>query len=160
MKIQNAVLGLILSTLFSWSAFGFEVLVDSPRANRKMTSGTLIELERKLGPNRWVQNRDCSLSANKRTVERKFLKGSYNADVIFLDFETAHLGPRKAQAVITMDSKWGTKLATDPEFGPIEIVKIELNDKNSTWLEFRHTGTHLVQFEIGNILGLTLCLVR
>lgn len=138
----------------------FEVVASSPRATRAMSPAVLIEMERRLGPDRWVENRDCRLRAVRRSVERKFLRGGYHADIVEIDFETAHLGPRSASAVITMDSKWGSKTATDPKFGPVEDVRVEIGDRDSTWIEFRHTGTHLVQFEIGNIRGITLCLVR
>lgn len=158
--MKHLLTSLVGSFLFLSSAQAFEVVASSPKATRAVTPAVMIDLERKLGPDRWVENRDCRLKAVKRTVSRQFLRGSYNADLIELDFETAHLGPRRAFAVITKDSKWGAKSATDPQFGPVEDVRIELGDRDSTWIEFRHTGTHLVQFEIGNIRGLTLCLVR
>lgn len=158
--MKQILMSLVVSVLGCSMAQAFEVVAASPKANRVMTASTLIELERKLGPNRWVENRDCRLIANKRGVSRQFLRGSYNADIIEIEFETAHLGPRRAYATITKDSKWGAKTATDPQFGPVEDVRIELGDRDATWIEFRHTGTHLVQFEIGNIRGLTLCMVR
>lgn len=158
--MKLSLLSLVGSLFFVSTVHAFEVISASPKATRAVTPAVMIDLERKLGPDRWVQDRDCRLKAVKRTVSRQFLRGGYNADIIELDFETAHLGPRKAYAVITKASKWGAKPATDPQFGPVEDVRIELGDTDSTWVEFRHTGTHLVQFEIGNIRGLTLCLVR
>lgn len=158
--MKNRLSFLMVSLFLMPAAHAFEVVASSPKAVRAMTPAVLIELERRLGPDRWVAGRDCRLRATKRTVSRQFLRGSYNADILELDFETAHLGPRRAHAVVTKDSKWGSRPATDPQFGPVEDVRIELGDRDSTWIEFRHTGTHLVQFEIGNIRGLTLCLVK
>lgn len=132
----------------------------NPQVSRQLNAATLIDLERRLGPNRWVENRSCRLKVEKRLLERKFLSGSYHGDALFLDFETDHLGPRSQQATITSDSTWGSRLITDAEFGPVEDVRIELNDLDGTWIQFRHTGTHLVQFEIGNIRGITLCLAH
>lgn len=138
-----------------------EVLTSpNPLARKPVTSAVLIDLERRLGPNRWLPGRYCRLEAQKRFVDRKFLSGSYRGDAIFINFETDHLGPRSQQATITERSTWGARLTTDPQAGPVEDIRVELNDLDGTWVQFRHTGTHLVTFEIGNTRGVTLCLVR
>lgn len=150
----------ILASPGSWAQLQV-VSVNNPVLDRLVKREQLIEFERLLGANRWVANRFCRfLKVERRHLDRKFLHGSYQDEAVFIEFETDHMGPRTASAVITPNLPWGSRQLVDPEFGPVEEVRVNLEDKYATWIQFRHTGTHLVQFEIGNMLGLTLCLAR
>jgi len=164
MRILACIFSLCFLVLSSESpAFDIPFPNDEPPARKRLGLTEFDSITKLLHAGKLSPHMKCDLKVRTYKEERRFSNGKKLLELLEIDYyPRGFFWEKHFKILIPAEvATYGTKQVSNQWSGVGEDIKIEAHDRYDHWIRFMHDGKgHLVQFELGNVMGNFPCLVK